>query len=103
MAARGLDVERISLVINYDIPGDAEAYIHRIGRTGRVGRYGKAILFANPRERRLLQSIERATRQPLKPDGDAQPRCGDAQAGREIPREADRRSWPRSPWSSFRT
>jgi ATP-dependent RNA helicase DeaD len=67
VAARGLDVERISLVINYDIPGDAEAYIHRIGRTGRVGRYGKAILFANPRERRLLQSIERATRQPLKP------------------------------------
>jgi ATP-dependent RNA helicase DeaD len=66
VAARGLDVERISLVINYDIPGDAEAYIHRIGRTGRVGRYGKAILFANPRERRLLQSIERATRQPLK-------------------------------------
>ena len=66
VAARGLDVERISLVINYDIPGDSEAYIHRIGRTGRVGRYGKAILFVNPRERRLLQSIERATRQPLK-------------------------------------
>ncbi len=66
VAARGLDVERISLVINYDIPGDSETYIHRIGRTGRVGRYGKAILFANPRERRLLQSIERATRQPLK-------------------------------------
>jgi len=66
VAARGLDVERISLVINYDIPGDSESYIHRIGRTGRVGRYGKAILFANPRERRLLQSIERATRQPLK-------------------------------------
>jgi len=67
VAARGLDVERISLVINYDIPGDAESYIHRIGRTGRVGRYGKAILFVNPRERRLLQFIERATRQPLKP------------------------------------
>jgi ATP-dependent RNA helicase DeaD len=66
VAARGLDVERISLVINYDIPGDSEAYIHRIGRTGRVGRYGKAILFANPRERRLLDSIERLTRQPLK-------------------------------------
>ena len=65
VAARGLDVERISLVINYDIPGDAEAYIHRIGRTGRVGRYGKAILFVNPRERRLLQFIERATRKPL--------------------------------------
>ncbi len=65
VAARGLDVERISLVVNYDIPGDAEAYIHRIGRTGRVGRYGKAILFASPRERHLLQAIERATRQPL--------------------------------------
>ncbi len=66
VAARGLDVERISLVVNYDIPGDAEAYIHRIGRTGRVGRYGKAILFASPRERRLLEAIERLTRQPLK-------------------------------------
>ena len=65
VAARGLDVERISLVINYDIPGDTEAYIHRIGRTGRVGRYGKAILFVNPRERRLLQSIERATRKQI--------------------------------------
>ncbi len=65
VAARGLDVERISLVINYDIPGDSESYIHRIGRTGRVGRYGKAILFASPRERHLLKSIERATRQPL--------------------------------------
>ena len=66
VAARGLDVERISLVINYDIPGDSEAYVHRIGRTGRVGRYGKAILFAAPRERHLLNSIERLTRQPLK-------------------------------------
>lgn len=65
VAARGLDVERISLVINYDIPGDSEAYVHRIGRTGRVGRYGKAILFASPRERHLLASIERLTRQPL--------------------------------------
>ncbi len=65
VAARGLDVERISLVINYDIPGDSETYIHRIGRTGRVGRYGKAILFANPRERRLLSSIERVTRKPI--------------------------------------
>jgi len=67
VAARGLDVERISLVINYDIPGDTEAYVHRIGRTGRVGRYGKAILFASPRERHLLTAIERVTRQPLKP------------------------------------
>lgn len=65
VAARGLDVERISLVINFDIPGDSETYIHRIGRTGRVGRYGKAILFANPRERRLLSSIERVTRKPI--------------------------------------
>lgn len=65
VAARGLDVNRISLVINYDIPGDSEAYIHRIGRTGRVGRYGKAILFANPRETRLLKSIEHVTRQPI--------------------------------------
>ena len=65
VAARGLDVERISLVINYDIPGDSEAYVHRIGRTGRVGRYGKAILFASPRERHLLNAIERLTRQPL--------------------------------------
>ncbi len=67
VAARGLDVERISHVINYDIPGDSEAYIHRIGRTGRVGRYGKAILFVSPRERRLLGAIERVTRQPLRP------------------------------------
>ena len=65
VAARGLDVDRISLVINYDIPGDSEAYIHRIGRTGRVGRYGKAILFATPRERHFMKSIERATRQPI--------------------------------------
>jgi len=67
VAARGLDVERISLVINYDIPGDSDSYVHRIGRTGRVGRYGKAILFASPRERHLLRSIERVTRQPIKP------------------------------------
>ncbi len=65
VAARGLDVDRISLVINFDIPGDSEAYIHRIGRTGRAGRSGKAILFASPRERNFLRSIERATRQPL--------------------------------------
>jgi len=65
VAARGLDVDRISLVVNYDIPGDSEAYIHRIGRTGRAGRSGKAILFASPRERNFLRSIERATRQPL--------------------------------------
>ncbi len=62
VAARGLDVERISLVVNYDIPYDTEAYIHRIGRTGRAGRKGDAILFVAPRERRMLAAIERATR-----------------------------------------
>ncbi len=65
VAARGLDVERISLVVNYDIPYDSEAYVHRIGRTGRAGREGKAILFVSPRERRLLRTIEVATRQPI--------------------------------------
>ncbi len=63
VAARGLDVERISHVINYDIPYDTEAYVHRIGRTGRAGRSGEAILFVAPRETRMLQAIERATRQ----------------------------------------
>ncbi|NOY13028.1 MAG: DEAD/DEAH box helicase [Deltaproteobacteria bacterium] len=67
VAARGLDVKRISHVVNYDIPYDTEAYIHRIGRTGRAGREGKAILFVAPRERRMLGAIERATRQPIKP------------------------------------
>lgn len=62
VAARGLDVERVSHVINYDIPYDTEAYVHRIGRTGRAGRLGDAILFVAPRERRMLQAIERATR-----------------------------------------
>ena len=62
VAARGLDVERISHVINFDIPHDTESYIHRIGRTGRAGRQGDAILFVAPRERRLLYSIERATK-----------------------------------------
>ncbi len=66
VAARGLDVKRISHVVNYDIPYDTEAYVHRIGRTGRAGREGKAILFVAPRERRMLAAIERATRQPIK-------------------------------------
>jgi ATP-dependent RNA helicase DeaD len=61
VAARGLDVDRISHVINYDIPHDTEAYVHRIGRTGRAGRKGDAILFVAPREKRLLGAIERAT------------------------------------------
>tara|TARA_Y100001968_G_scaffold328321_1_gene375253 strand:- start:576 stop:2378 length:1803 start_codon:yes stop_codon:yes gene_type:complete len=60
VAARGLDVERIGLVINYDMPFDSEAYVHRIGRTGRAGRNGEAILFVNPREKRFLNSLERA-------------------------------------------
>jgi len=63
VVARGLDVPRISHVINYDIPYDSEAYVHRIGRTGRAGRAGEAILFAAPRERRMLKVIERATGQ----------------------------------------
>ncbi|MCI2266236.1 DEAD/DEAH box helicase [Sediminivirga luteola] len=63
VAARGLDVERIELVVNYDIPHDTESYVHRIGRTGRAGRSGEAILFVTPRERHLLRAIERATRQ----------------------------------------
>ncbi|PPE75421.1 ATP-dependent RNA helicase [Solimonas fluminis] len=65
VAARGLDVERISHVVNYDIPTDTESYVHRIGRTGRAGRSGDAILFVAPRERHLLQAIERATRQSI--------------------------------------
>ncbi|MFU8877286.1 MAG: DEAD/DEAH box helicase, partial [Wenzhouxiangellaceae bacterium] len=65
VAARGLDVERISHVVNYDIPHDTEAYVHRIGRTGRAGRSGEAILFVAPRERNMLRAIERATRQPI--------------------------------------
>jgi ATP-dependent RNA helicase DeaD len=65
VAARGLDVERISHVLNYDIPHDTESYIHRIGRTGRAGRKGNALLFVSPRERHLLKSIEKATRQAI--------------------------------------
>ena len=65
VAARGLDVDRISHVVNYDIPIDTESYVHRIGRTGRAGRSGAAISFVTPRERHLLNAIERATRQPL--------------------------------------
>ena len=65
VAARGLDVDRVSHVVNYDIPTDTESYVHRIGRTGRAGRAGDAISFITPRERHLLKSIERATRQPL--------------------------------------
>ncbi|HKU11915.1 MAG TPA: DEAD/DEAH box helicase, partial [Sinomonas sp.] len=63
VAARGLDVERISHVVNYDIPHDTESYVHRIGRTGRAGRKGDAILFMTPREKYLLRAIEKATHQ----------------------------------------
>ncbi|HEX7348354.1 MAG TPA: DEAD/DEAH box helicase [Rhodanobacteraceae bacterium] len=65
VAARGLDVSRISHVLNYDIPYDVESYVHRIGRTGRAGNKGEAIVFVSPRERGMLHAIERATRQPL--------------------------------------
>ena len=65
VAARGLDVERISHVVNYDIPHDTEGYVHRIGRTGRAGRQGDAILFVAPREKRMLHAIERATNQKI--------------------------------------
>lgn len=67
VVARGLDVERISHVINYDIPYDNESYVHRIGRTGRAGRSGIAILFVAPRERRLLRSIEATTKKKIEP------------------------------------
>jgi ATP-dependent RNA helicase DeaD len=65
VAARGLDVDRISHVVNYDVPYDTEAYVHRIGRTGRAGREGDAILFVAPREKRMLNAIERATRKKI--------------------------------------
>ena len=65
VAARGLDVDRIGLVINYDMPFDSEAYVHRIGRTGRAGRTGEAVLFVTPRERRFINNLERATGQPI--------------------------------------
>lgn len=65
VAARGLDVERISHVLNYDIPHDTESYVHRIGRTGRAGRSGAALIFVSPRELHLLKAIEKATRQTL--------------------------------------
>ncbi|MFA7555950.1 MAG: DEAD/DEAH box helicase [Spongiibacteraceae bacterium] len=67
VAARGIDVERVTHVLNFDIPYDPEAYVHRIGRTGRAGREGKAILFVAPREKRLLYAIEKSTRQPILP------------------------------------
>ncbi len=82
VAARGLDVERISHVVNYDIPHDTEAYVHRIGRTGRAGRSGEAILFVAPRERGMLRAIERATRQSI--EAMTLPTVGDVNAQRLI-------------------
>ncbi len=67
VAARGLDVERIATVINYDMPSDTENYVHRIGRTGRAGRIGKAVLFVTPRQQRMLRDIERYTKQKIEP------------------------------------
>ncbi len=67
VAARGLDVERIATVINYDMPSDTENYVHRIGRTGRAGREGKAVLFVTPRQQRMLREIERYTKQKIEP------------------------------------
>src|SRR6266481_3823867 len=67
VAARGLDVDRIGYVVNYDVPYDTESYVHRIGRTGRAGRKGEAILFIAPRERNMLRAIERATRKVIEP------------------------------------
>ena len=67
VAARGLDVRRVTHVINYDIPYDTESYVHRIGRTGRAGAAGEAILFVAPRERRMLRAIEKATGHPIEP------------------------------------
>ncbi len=67
VAARGLDLDRLSHVVNYDVPHDPESYVHRIGRTGRAGRSGEAIVFIAPRERQMLRAIERTTRQPMEP------------------------------------
>lgn len=80
VAARGLDVERVSHVVNYDIPTDPESYVHRIGRTGRAGRKGDAISFVTPRERYLLRHIEKATKQPLTPM--QRPSADEVNAGR---------------------
>ncbi len=67
VAARGLDVERIKSVINYDMPSDTENYVHRIGRTGRAGRAGKAVLFVTPRQQRMMRDIEKYTKQKIEP------------------------------------
>ena len=84
VAARGLDVERIGHVVNYDAPYDGESYVHRIGRTGRAGRSGEAILFIAPREGSLLRAIERATRQKIEPMDLPDRRCGERFARRQV-------------------
>lgn len=87
VAARGLDVEHVSHVVNFDVPSDAEAYVHRIGRTGRAGREGVAITLAEPREHRLLRNIERLTGQPISVE--AVPTVSDLRARRlELTRSA---------------
>ena len=95
VAARGLDVDRITHVINFDVPYDSESYVHRIGRTGRAGRSGEAILFIAPRERNMLRIIERATRQPI--EAMSLPTLEDvnAQAGDQV-QAGDRRAVDRS-------
>ena len=93
VAARGLDVERISHVLNYDIPHDPESYVHRIGRTGRAGRSGTALLFVTPRERHLLNSIERVTPAEARRIAVAVGRRRQRPARREVPRLDHRRRW----------
>jgi ATP-dependent RNA helicase DeaD len=87
VAARGLDVERISLVVNYDIPMDSESYVHRIGRTGRAGRAGRALLFVENRERRLLRNIERTMKLTI-PEGTAERRTAGQTPSGKIRRES---------------
>ena len=84
VAARGLDVERIGHVVNYDVPYDTESYVHRVGRTGRAGRKGEAILFIAPRERNMLRAIERATRQTIEPMNLPSGRCRQCAANRQV-------------------
>ena len=92
VAARGLDVERISHVLNYDIPHDPESYVHRIGRTGRAGRSGSAILFVSPRERHLLKSIEKVSRSKADSGRPADGRGRQRPAGCQVPRLDHRRA-----------
>ena len=97
VAARGIDVPRVSHVVNYDIPYDTEAYVHRIGRTGRAGRNGNAILFVAPREVRMLRTIERATRSADRAADPAQPCRRHQQAGRRFQGKGRRGAQRRRP------